>query len=559
MGLDRAQLPGDVAGRRRQLRYSLEHQPGRSDTQEPAIPADEAARLEALRALEVLDTLPEERFDRLTRIARAVFGVPTALVSLVDEDRQWFKSRQGLDAEQTPRNVSFCGHAILGEQPFVVANALEDQRFADSPLVTGAPDIRFYAGVPLRSLDGHKLGTLCLLSPEPRQFSREEGQLLQDLAAIVEQELMSAELARARDAALAANRARSQFLANINHEIRTPLNAVIGLSEVLADSAAGEQREQVATIHNSGRALASLFGDLVDFSKLDLGEVELSEEAFDLHDLLGELRNEAVSLSADKGLQIEYDVTEDLPRRIRGDRRRRRQALANIIRFTTTGYVRIEAAPRQDCLEVAVIDSGVGMDAATLARAFDSFFQADTSDTRRHDGAGIGLSISRGLAELMKGTITATSKPGVGSTFTLRIPLLSEDGTDRRSTSAPRGLRVLVVDDNPVNLKILGLQLEKQGHDSTTVESARAALEAVSGSTFDLILMDIQMPEMSGTEAMQILRGTETWGARPIIAVTASADETERASFIEQGFTDLATKPVRNQVLAEKIARAFQN
>ena len=156
---------------------------------EPGIPHNEIERLATLKSLEVLDTPPEERFDRVTRMARRMFGVPVALVSLVDENRQWFKSRAGLDATETPRNVSFCGHAILGDDILLIPDALEDERFADNPLVTGDPHIRFYAGCPLRASNGDKLGTLCLLDVQPRDFDQSDREALHDLASMVEDEL----------------------------------------------------------------------------------------------------------------------------------------------------------------------------------------------------------------------------------------------------------------------------------------------------------------------------------------------------------------------------------
>ena len=154
----------------------------------PEFPADEEQRLQALRELKVLDTPAEERFDRLTRIASAIFKTPISLVSMVDKDRQWFKSRQGLDATETPRDISFCGHAILGDEVFYVPNALEDERFADNPLVAGAPDIRFYAGAPLATPDGHRVGTLCVIDSKPHEHSAEELQVLRDLGDCIEEQ-----------------------------------------------------------------------------------------------------------------------------------------------------------------------------------------------------------------------------------------------------------------------------------------------------------------------------------------------------------------------------------
>ena len=158
----------------------------------PPIPADEFRRLESLRNLKLLDTPSEERFDRVTRLARRVFGVPIALVSLVDADRQWFKSRQGLDATETPRDISFCGHAIVDERIMVVNDATGDERFCDNPLVCGDPNIRFYAGYPLNAPDGAKIGTLCVIDSKPRDMSQEDLRLLRELGRMVEEELLLA-------------------------------------------------------------------------------------------------------------------------------------------------------------------------------------------------------------------------------------------------------------------------------------------------------------------------------------------------------------------------------
>ncbi len=172
----------------------------------PDLPPDEAQRLETLRALRILDSAPEERFDRLTRMAKRMFGVPISLVSIVDSDRQWFKSKQGLDAEETPRDISFCGHAILGDELFYIPNAKEDERFHDNPLVTDAPNIRFYAGHPLRVANGHKMGTLCLIDDKPREMDEEDKALLRDLAVMAEQEIAALQLATLDELTMISNR-----------------------------------------------------------------------------------------------------------------------------------------------------------------------------------------------------------------------------------------------------------------------------------------------------------------------------------------------------------------
>jgi diguanylate cyclase (GGDEF)-like protein len=174
--------------------------------QKPELPDDESMRLDGLKSLNILDTQPEERFDRLTRMARRVFDVPIALVSLVDENRQWFKSCIGLDVSETSRDISFCGHAILDNEVFIIPDAKEDERFFDNPLVTDAPYIRFYAGCPLRLLDGSRLGTLCIIDREPREFTEDDIEILKDLAAMAERELAGLQLATVDELTKISNR-----------------------------------------------------------------------------------------------------------------------------------------------------------------------------------------------------------------------------------------------------------------------------------------------------------------------------------------------------------------
>lgn len=180
----------------------------------PATPINEADRLKTLHSLEILDTSAEERFDRLTRLAQRMFDVPIALVSLVDQDRQWFKSAMGLNASETHRDISFCGHAILGDEIFNIPDASKDQRFADNPLVTDAPNIRLYVGCPLKALDGHKMGTLCLIDEQPRQLSDDDLHALRDLADMAERELAAAQLATLDDLTMISNRRGFMLLAD---------------------------------------------------------------------------------------------------------------------------------------------------------------------------------------------------------------------------------------------------------------------------------------------------------------------------------------------------------
>ena len=199
----------------------------------PNIPVDESKRLETLHSLRLLDTPSEDRFDRLTRIARRLFSVSAALVSLVDRDRQWFKSRTGLDAIETPRDVSFCGHAILDDRAMVVPNALDDERFFDNPLVSDAPHIRFYAGFPLSAPNGQTIGTLCIFDTEPRRFPEEDVQLLGDLAQLVQNEIATVKLATVDDLTNITNRRGFKMLAQ--HSLNLCARQAIAASLVFVD------------------------------------------------------------------------------------------------------------------------------------------------------------------------------------------------------------------------------------------------------------------------------------------------------------------------------------
>ena len=199
----------------------------------PEIPANEAERLHALRTLNILDTSHEERFDRVTRMAKRMFDVSISLVSLIDEDRQWFKSAQGLEATETPRDISFCGHAINQEGLFIIPNAIEDERFFDNPLVTDAPNIRFYAGYTLKLREGLNIGTLCLIDPKPRVMDEEDQQLLRDLGAMIEQEIKSIQLATLDELTLISN--RRGFLTLVDHSLKMCRRKQVSMSFLLFD------------------------------------------------------------------------------------------------------------------------------------------------------------------------------------------------------------------------------------------------------------------------------------------------------------------------------------
>ncbi len=564
----------------------------------PPIPADDAARVSLLRSLGVLDTPPEPDYDELTHLAAQICDVPIALISLVDSDRQWFKSKLGLPADttETRREVSFCAHAIAEPtELFVVADAHLDPRFADNPSVLDDPNVRFYAGAPLVTQDGWALGTLCVIDRRPRELTPDQLAALRTLrrhvvnalelrrlvarqnTVIADLDATRRSLEEARRAAESAARAKADFLATMSHEIRTPMNAVIGFTDLLRGSPLNpEQRENVDLIHESGEHLLTLINDILDFSKIESGRLELESAPFDLPACIRSAVAMLLSRAAGKNLDLRADLAPDLPVLLRGDATRIRQILVNLlsnaVKFTERGAVtvRASAAPAPgDRLEitVAVHDTGIGIPADRLGRVFERYAQADTSTTRRFGGTGLGLAISRRLAELHGGTLRATSELGRGSVFSFSFvaaPLAVDPAAAAPLPPPPAfrllaqqlPFRLLVAEDNPVNQKVIGRTLEKLGYTPVIVADGAAALAALHAGDFDLVLMDIEMPVLDGTAATRRLRAELPPARQPVVvAVTAHAVGEQRGDFLACGLDDYLAKPIRAAELSALLSR----
>ncbi len=408
------------------------------------IPENEVERLEALRRYQILDTGSEPEFNDLAALASYICGTPIALVSLIDSDRQWFKARVGLDASETPRDVAFCAHAILANDTFVVEDALADNRFLDNPLVTSDPKIRFYAGAKLTTSDGYALGSLCVIDRVPHKLTSPQKEALQalsrqvvaqmeyrrnvlEMAEIIADRKQTEELKAMKQAAEAASRAKSEFLANISHELRTPLNGIIGMTGLVLDSElTSDQRENLDVVKSSADSLLMLVTDMLDFSEIESGRPGPEAAEYCLRDILDDVIKVTAPRAREKGLRLVCHTRPDVPDLVIGDPERLRQItghlIGNAIKFTERGEIVIEMAaemPLRDgiLLHCSVADTGTGIPPEKQQLILDVFTQGDGSSTRTHGGVGLGLTISSRLVEKMGGRIWVDSELGTGSKF----------------------------------------------------------------------------------------------------------------------------------------------
>jgi len=551
--------------------------PGEPTMTPPETPSNENERLETLRRYDILDTPPEEAFDEITWLASKITDAPIALISLIDENRQWFKSRQGLEVCETARSISFCGHAIHDTQPMMVANALEDPRFSGNPLVAGEPHIRMYAGAPLTTREGFNLGTLCVIDRRPRRLTETQIEMLSVLArqavSLFELRLIGGELRATAGRAAEANSAKSQFLANMSHEIRTPMNAVIGMTELaLTTELTPEQRGYLNIVHSSAESLLRLLNDIMDFSKIEANKLDFETIAFDLSKRLTALVRTFELQVRDKNTSLSIELDPDLPAAVFGDPVRLDQVLGNLlsnaVKFTPEGEIRLRAevldrSEKLAAIRFQVVDTGVGISADKQEHIFEAFSQADSATTRLYGGVGLGLAIASQLTRAMGGEITLESEPGKGSAFSLslefeRAETLAEarlewSGNGQKKPNRP--WRVLVAEDNQVNQMLVERTLQRQGYQIEVVPNGHEAVEAVREGAFDLVLMDVQMPDMDGFEATAAIRAAETETGRrtPILALTAHAMKGDQARCLAAGMDGYIAKPFHRDNLIKKI------
>ncbi|MGP4969648.1 ATP-binding protein [Psychrobacter aquimaris] len=577
------------------------------------VAVDEAERINKLRKYNVLNDNDEPAFQRLIDLAKLFFDVPVVAITFMDEETQYLKSVQGLGGVcRTTREVAICNYTVLSNEVFVVADLIEDSRFSQNVLVTESPYLRFYAGAPIilhEDNKSYRLGSLCVMDMKPNHdFNEQQAKVLAQFA------MMAADALQLQDKqrdAKHANEMKSDFLANMSHEIRTPMNGIIGMVEMLGETKlSSEQQEYVDNIKVSNEHLMAIINGILDLSKVESGKMTIDSIPVNLSALC----NEVVSLFAIKarqrGLILDYHYTESLSPYVQGDPVRLKQILANLvnnaIKFTREGgrvSLDVKHVPNCHCDDfdddsinryraqgisesdlnkitaqeainnaiyhdvmticIEVTDTGVGIKAESLDAIFDAYDQANKFTHRLYGGTGLGLSVCKSLVNLMGGYIDVDSEVGVGTTFSVFLPLTtidenqyemwqnSNDFTMIEPTHERAG-HILLVEDDTVNAIIAKKALNNSGHTVTHVTDGQQAIEifALSPERYDVILMDHHMPILDGVQAtIKLHELYDPQSLPPIIALTANAMDGEREKYLKVGMQDYCTKPFKQEQL----------
>jgi signal transduction histidine kinase len=398
----------------------------------PEIPHNEQERLKELRRLNILDSEQEKDFDELVELASIICGVPISLVSLVDSDRQWFKSKKGLDVESTHRDVSFCGHAINDDDIFIIENTLTDKRFFDNPLVTNDPNIRFYAGMPLKSENGYNLGTLCVIDSKPKKINEDQVRALKILSGqaskLIELRDKKNELEINNQKLESLNQLNNRITSIISHDLKGPINSLRAyLNSNYIDADSPEDLSQLfPLVKNNLNSLNELVENLLEWSR-STNDVNMTE--VNLKEIVLEVCNLFEGNALEKNIALKCGISENV--KVIADlamlRFIIRNLMNNAIKFTENGKVEVDIEVKKDNhVQVKIIDTGIGIPKDLLERIKLKDKKVSTKGTRNEKGTGLGLQLVREFLSIHKTELNIESEENKGSTFSFELPLFSD-------------------------------------------------------------------------------------------------------------------------------------
>lgn len=537
-------------------------------------PLNELDRLKDLYELNILDTAESEEFQQYTRLASQIADCPIALISIVDDKRQWFKAKVGIDVCETGRDISFCGHAIVESDDFFeISDATKEERFQDNPLVIDTPNIRYYGGQPLITSKGHRIGTLCVIDTKVKKLNESQIKQLETLARMIMNRFEERKIIQKTQKEILKH---DEYLTSLSHEVKTPLTSIIGYSEIIKDELIQEKpslnniRENISIVSQSASQLYQLVKDILLLAKESNTTEEIQFEKLDLYRFLSELKKVLEFHPHKEGLTFKVSLEDGLPNFITTHRTSLNQVLINLLsnafKYTNEGEVelKVKYLKNKNRVDFHIKDQGQGIPEEYQKNIFKRF-GTDLQLTNQ-ESTGIGLSIASNKATAMGGKIALlSSEVGKGSHFVFRLPLSEEDAPTKtkripklkKKVTTRRGL---VIDDSKENRNLVRLILKSMDVEVVEADSVEAGLKQTKETTPDFILLDHRLDDQTG---LDFIDKAEEAGLlnddTHVISFTASETYSESDRLKKNPHVDgFLNKPFVRADLIEVLNRVFE-